>query len=120
MKKSIVAILVMFSASAFASAQLTCNVSEQVNPPLQARSVNYVLTAPLASTDSGARIDATAQSLNLKYGFETFRDSSGKQIVLIGVGEATNKNYSTAYGANSTRILFDTNAGTLSVDCSVQ
>src|SRR5271168_227892 len=88
MKTSLIAILFLTSTQAFAFSQLTCKVSETVNPPLQVRSHEFTVSAPLSGPDMNARIDLDSTNFNLHYGFETFLSqvtSPGQQVILIGV-----------------------------------
>ena len=106
------------SSQAFALTNFKCEVSENVSPPLQERSVKYVLTAQLNS-NSQAGIDVDGKILDLKYGFETFRDSEGKQVVLVGAN--TNGQDSVAYGENSASLFYDVaNSGELFAHCFVE
>jgi hypothetical protein len=123
MKNSLVMLSVLFSTNVWAASQLTCEVSQDVNPPLQTASVKYQITAPLNGPDFRTRIDLEASVLDgLKFGVESFLSeltSPGQQVVLIGITDKTGAGV-TVDGHGSATTFYDTAAGTLSISCSVQ
>jgi hypothetical protein len=122
MQKSLVVLLVLFSTNVWAS-QLTCDVSEELNPPLQASSVKYTLSAPLSAPEMNARIDVDAQGLNVRFGIETFLSdttSPGQQVILIGIADLKTDTTANADGHGFVETFYDTDTGELSIQCSVQ
>lgn len=122
--KLLVTLLALCSTNVWAATQLTCDVSEDINPPLQASSVKYQLTAPLSGPSLNARIDLDASSLGLGFGVETFLSeltSPGQQVILIGITDHNKANTGvTVDGHGAAEAFYDTDQGTLYVKCSVQ
>ena len=119
-----IAALIFFSAShAFAFSQLVCQVSETVKPPLQVRSHDFTLTAPLSGGSRSARIDLVSTNFSLQYGIETFLSeltSPGEQVIIIGLkNEKTGVAFS-ADGHGFAAIDYDAENGYLNIQCSVE
>jgi hypothetical protein len=124
MKTSLTALLVLFSTNVWAGSQLTCQVNEDINAPSQARSVKYQLTSPLSGPHLQTRIDLVSNNLNLSFGVETFLSeltSPGQQVVIIGITDnSKNGNVVSVDGHGSAETFYDTDAGSLFINCSVQ
>jgi hypothetical protein len=123
MRASLIAILLFSSAQAFAFTQLTCKVSETVYPPLQARTNEFTVTAPLNSPGTDARIDLDSTNFNLHYGFETFLSqltSPGQQVILIGLRNDKANFGVGADGHGFAAMDYDADNGYLNIQCSVQ
>ena len=119
---SFLAISILASAPAFAFSQLVCNVSEDVSSPLQSRSNSYTVTAPLSGADATARIDLDSTNFNLSFGVETFLSevtSPGQQVILIGIHDNKDNKSSTTDGHGYAATFYDTEVGTLYVQCTV-
>jgi len=123
MKTSLAALLFLLSTNVFASSQLICQVSEELNAPLQASSVKYQLISPLVGPDLSSRVDLVAPSLGLSFGVETFLSaltSPGQQVVLIGITDNSKNGPGVSVdGHGSVSTFYDTDAGELFVQCSV-
>jgi len=114
---------VLLAGRAFAFTQLVCNVSEDVNPPLQMRSTSFVISANLSSGDASARINLASTSLGLNYSVETFLSqltSPGQQAILIYIKDTATNQDSTTDGHGFTSVDFDAVKGSLHVQCAVQ
>lgn len=113
--------LIMFSTSAFSST-LNCSVSEAVNPPLQVRSIDYSITAPLVKENKSARIDLASPSLSLKFGIVTFLSqltSPGEQVLIVSVTNTKTGAISSANGHGKVQSFTEVDNGSLIVKCDV-
>lgn len=122
MKMSFVSLVFLLSTNAFAASQLTCRVSEEVLPPLQTSSVEYQLVAPLESPQRNAVIGLDSRSLDLSFEVDTFLSeltSPGQQVILISITDKRSGATATLDGHGSATTYYDTNEGTLFIECSV-
>ena len=122
MKMSFVSLVFLVSTNAFAASQLTCRVSEEVLPPLQTSSVKYQLVAPLESPQRNAVIGLDSRSLDLSFEVDTFLSeltSPGQQVILISITDKRSGATATLDGHGSATTYYDTNEGTLFIECSV-
>lgn len=115
--------LLLLSTQAFAATELQCKVNESMNPPYQVRSREFTVTAPLTDASLFARIDLDSTNFNLHYGFETFLSqisSPGQQVILIGLTARSPKFSLTTDGHGTASTFYDTEEGTLFIQCSTK
>ena len=123
MKITLFSLLVLLSTNVWAASRLQCKVSEKVNAPLQMRSVDYNLAAPLMAPDYNARIDFNVRSLNITYGIVTFLSkvtSPGQQVILIVIKDDKTGALTTTDGHGFAATTYPTPNGELSVECAVK
>lgn len=120
MKKSLILLSVLLSTNVWASSQLTCQVTEDVKAPLQVRSENYQVKASLNDSDLHARLDLASDALNLSFGVTTIL-SGGQQVIIVGITNKSNpSDHVSVDGKGSVEAFYDTDAGSLYINCSVQ
>jgi hypothetical protein len=120
MKKSLIALLVLFSTNVWAASQLVCHVGEVEHP--NETEVDYDLSAPLTGdNDAGKIYIAHAKSLNLGFEIETSTSNPlnpGQPTTLISVQDNGTDTFS--FGGLGVMTFFDTTAGSLYINCFVQ
>ena len=115
-------LLILASSSAFSATSLTCNISEDIAAPLEARSVKYNLNVPLTNPDLNARIDLASPNLKLNFSIITFKSkltSPGEQVIIVSIKDNESGATSSSDGHSSVQSFYDVAAGSLIVQCSV-